>query len=239
MSTKRNAVLFPPSSADYAASGFRSPRIDSIIFTRLPFLIAAFAASTGIEAFTKKRIAHLLLCLLPGCVQFASAAVKVAALRATVAAGAAVPIEPRLAPGVIVTRSPENHVRPRFVSSSRLKATLNLAAVPSTEVPVSCLPCRATVGFTDQMAQLAARPGRAHLGAIRPFGQIPPLPCGNALALPAGPRTGRFPLAKRHSPRMPTTRWLSGVSPHSPLHIRKELSRGAARAVLGTALRAE
>src|SRR5215467_8682125 len=49
--------LWPLSSAKkYAASGFKSPRIFSIVVPRVPALAAAFPASTGIETLSNIRI---------------------------------------------------------------------------------------------------------------------------------------------------------------------------------------
>src|SRR5271163_3106250 len=51
-----NAVRSPFSSEKYAASGFKSARIRWIVDPRLPFLAAAFPASTGIETFNNIRM---------------------------------------------------------------------------------------------------------------------------------------------------------------------------------------
>jgi|SRR6516162_6582338 hypothetical protein len=49
--------LWPLSSAKkYAASGFKSPRIFSIVVPKVPALAAAFPASTGIETLSNIRI---------------------------------------------------------------------------------------------------------------------------------------------------------------------------------------
>src|SRR3990170_1965484 len=61
MSMTRYAVRFPSSATKYAASGFRSSRIDWIVEPSLPCLARAFAASTSSWALTKKRIGVALL----------------------------------------------------------------------------------------------------------------------------------------------------------------------------------
>src|SRR3990172_11769809 len=57
----RYAVRIPSSATKYAASGFRSSRMDWIVEPSFPCLARAFAASTSIWALTKKRIGAALL----------------------------------------------------------------------------------------------------------------------------------------------------------------------------------